>query len=240
MFAGVLIPYSISCKLRDRPRSPGFLRSQKEEGCSPFGNAVLAFLPLLVWDQDDLPAGGELYRHTRKGRRQTMLKLIAETAITIVTTHYLACLIQMFLHASLGHNRRAGFVFREHIRNHHAIYSEIYTSPRYIDEKISLTQYYLIPATGCAILAFLLLPFGLAIAVMATFLASIILHVHFHVQYHLNYSWWQRFAWFRRRQFLHRIHHERPDKNFGVLDSMWDRLLGTYSDEEISHIVEFI
>ena len=169
-----------------------------------------------------------------------MLKLIAETVTAIVATHYLACFIQMFLHAGLGHNRRAGFMFREHIRNHHANYSEIYTTPRYIDEGTSLTLYYLIPVTGCAILAFLLLPFSLATAVMATFLASLILHAHFHVQYHLDRSWWQRFAWFRRRQFLHRIHHERPDKNFGVLDSMWDRLLGTYSDEEINDTLELI
>jgi sterol desaturase/sphingolipid hydroxylase (fatty acid hydroxylase superfamily) len=169
-----------------------------------------------------------------------MLKLIAETVITIVTAHYLACFIQMFLHASLGHNRRAGFIFREHIRNHHANYSEIYTTARYVDEKISLTLYYFIPLTGCAILAFLLLPFSLAIAVMVSLLASLTLHVYFHVQYHLDYSLWQRFAWFRHRQFLHRIHHEHPDKNFGVLDSMWDRLLGTYADEEINDIVELI
>jgi sterol desaturase/sphingolipid hydroxylase (fatty acid hydroxylase superfamily) len=168
---------------------------------------------------------------------QTMLKPIAETVIAIVTTHYLACFIQMFLHASLGHNRRAGFMFREHIRNHHAIYSETYTTPRYIDEETSLTLYYLIPAAGCAILAFSLLPFRLAIAVTATLVVSLILHARFHVQYHLKHSWWQRFAWFRRRQFLHRIHHERPDKNFGVLDSMWDRLLGTYSDEQINDIL---
>lgn len=169
-----------------------------------------------------------------------MLKLIAETVTAIVTSHYFACFIQMFLHASLGHNRRAGFMFREHIRNHHAIYSEIYTAPSYIDEKTSLTLFYLIPVTGCAILGFLLLPFSLATAVMATLLASMVLHAYFHVQYHLDHSWWQRFAWFRRRQFLHRIHHERPDKNFGVLDSMWDRLLGTYSDAEINDIVELI
>jgi sterol desaturase/sphingolipid hydroxylase (fatty acid hydroxylase superfamily) len=169
-----------------------------------------------------------------------MLKLIAETVIAIATTHYLACFIQMFLHASLGHNRRAGFMFREHIRNHHANYSEIYTTPRYVEEKTSLTLCYLIPMAGCAVLAFLLLPFSLAIAVMATLLASLILHAHLHVQYHLDRSWWQRFAWFRRRQFLHRIHHERPDKNFGVMDSMWDHFLGTYSDEEISDTVELI
>lgn len=231
MFAGVLIPHSISCKLRDRARSPGLL----EAGCE-FVRRNQPQRHLRRW-----PLGGVgVRRRIGKGKLQTMLKLIAETVTAIVATHYLACFIQMFLHASLGHNRRASFMFREHIRNHHSNYSEIYTTPRYIDEETSLTLYYLIPVTGCIILAFLLLPFSLAITVMATLLASLVLYVYFHVQYHLDYSWWQRFAWFRRRQFLHRIHHERPDKNFGVLDSMWDRLLGTFSDEEIAEIGELI
>ena len=166
------------------------------------------------------------------------LRICVEMVVAIVTTHYGACFIQTFLHACLGHNRRAGFMFREHLLNHHAIYSEFFTSPRYIDEDKRLTIYYLGPIGLCAGLAFWLLPGTIALAVTGTFLASLALHVYFHIQFHLERSVWQRVGWFRRRQFLHRRHHEQPNKNFGVLEPIWDRLLGTYADGDISFFQE--
>jgi sterol desaturase/sphingolipid hydroxylase (fatty acid hydroxylase superfamily) len=37
-----------------------------------------------------------------------------------------------------------------------------------------------------------------------------------------------RFAWFRRKQQLHFLHHRYADCNFAVVDNFWDWLLGSY------------
>ena len=36
------------------------------------------------------------------------------------------------------------------------------------------------------------------------------------------------FAWFRRKQQLHFVHHRHANSNFAIIDNFWDRLLGTY------------
>ena len=163
-----------------------------------------------------------------------MLFQIFKFAAAVVITHYLACLIQTVLHAQLGHHRAGGSMFRTHLRNHHAIYSRVFTAAHYIDEDQSLTAYYLLPITICAALAFWLLPLALALTVIATFLVSLAMHVYLHVEYHLENSVWNNYGWFRRRQRLHRIHHELPNRNFGVIEFVWDRVLGTYSEEELA------
>src|SRR5262249_22735755 len=38
----------------------------------------------------------------------------------------------------------------------------------------------------------------------------------------------QRFAWFRRKQELHFVHHRHANSNFAVIHFFWDRILGTY------------
>jgi hypothetical protein len=38
----------------------------------------------------------------------------------------------------------------------------------------------------------------------------------------------QRFAWFRRKQELHFVHHRHANCNFAVIHFFWDRILGTY------------
>jgi sterol desaturase/sphingolipid hydroxylase (fatty acid hydroxylase superfamily) len=163
-----------------------------------------------------------------------MILKIAEYGAAVIGTHYFACLIQMVLHARLGHRRSGGTMFRAHLRNHHAIYSSLFTAPAYIQEDESLTVFYLAPIAACALLAFGLLPRVLAIVVTTSFLVSLAAHVFLHVQYHLESSALRRFQWFRSRQNLHRLHHEQPNKNFGVVEFVWDRLLGTYTDEDFA------
>ncbi len=36
------------------------------------------------------------------------------------------------------------------------------------------------------------------------------------------------FAWFRRKQELHFVHHRHAGSNFAVIHFFWDRILGTY------------
>jgi hypothetical protein len=38
----------------------------------------------------------------------------------------------------------------------------------------------------------------------------------------------QRFAWFRRKQELHFVHHRHANCNFAVIHFFWDTILGTY------------
>jgi sterol desaturase/sphingolipid hydroxylase (fatty acid hydroxylase superfamily) len=58
--------------------------------------------------------------------------------------------------------------------------------------------------------------------------ASFYAHVFFDKEYHIEESRLRRFAWFRRKQELHFMHHRREDSNFAVIHFFWDRILGTY------------
>jgi hypothetical protein len=67
--------------------------------------------------------------------------------------------------------------------------------------------------------------------VVVTITASVVsfsAHVYLDKQYHAEGSRLTRFAWFRRKQQLHFIHHLHTDSNFAVIDFFWDRVLGTY------------
>src|SRR5271165_5369926 len=57
---------------------------------------------------------------------------------------------------------------------------------------------------------------------------SFYVHLYFDKHYHVAGSWLGRFAWFRRKQQLHFLHHRYADCNFAVVDNFWDRLLGSY------------
>src|SRR5215469_16929289 len=57
---------------------------------------------------------------------------------------------------------------------------------------------------------------------------SFYVHLYFDKHYHVAGSWLGRFAWFRRKQQLHFLHHRHADCNFAVVDNFWDWLLGTY------------
>ena len=50
----------------------------------------------------------------------------------------------------------------------------------------------------------------------------------FDKEYHVEGSRLQRFAWFRRKQELHFVHHRHANCNFAVIHFFWDRILGTY------------
>jgi sterol desaturase/sphingolipid hydroxylase (fatty acid hydroxylase superfamily) len=53
-------------------------------------------------------------------------------------------------------------------------------------------------------------------------------HVFFDKEYHVEGSWLDRFAWFRRQQELHFVHHRHANSNFGVIHFFWDKILRTY------------
>ena len=43
-------------------------------------------------------------------------------------------------------------------------------------------------------------------------------------------AWWERFGWFQRKRRLHFLHHQKPHKNFAIVEYSWDLLLGTLDD----------
>ena len=77
-------------------------------------------------------------------------------------------------------------------------------------------------------MVFFILPFSLFLVVTAASAASFYAHVYLDKEYHVQEPRLARFAWFRRKQQLHFVHHLHADSNFAVIDFFWDRLLGTY------------
>src|SRR5208283_1703954 len=83
-------------------------------------------------------------------------------------------------------------------------------------------------------------PLDLFIVQLAAMSISFYVHLYFDKHYHVAGSWLGRFAWFRRKQQLHFLHHRHADCNFAVVDNFWDWLLGTYrsidADRETDHL----
>jgi sterol desaturase/sphingolipid hydroxylase (fatty acid hydroxylase superfamily) len=90
------------------------------------------------------------------------------------------------------------------------------------------TPYFLIPTILVAGAMFLVLPLDLFLVVTAASAVSFCAHVYIDKQYHAEGSGLSRFAWFRRNQQLHFVHHLHANANFAVINFFWDRLLGTY------------
>jgi sterol desaturase/sphingolipid hydroxylase (fatty acid hydroxylase superfamily) len=77
-------------------------------------------------------------------------------------------------------------------------------------------------------LGYLFLPLDLFINQLTAMSISFYVHLYFDKHYHVAGSWLGRFAWFRRKQQLHFLHHRYADCNFAVVDNFWDYLFGTY------------
>ena len=162
----------------------------------------------------------------------TVSRLLPELSLVLVTaaaTHLLVSFSQTVMHRALGHRPLGGRLFRNHIRFHHVYYSKDHlVSPTYLGAEGNNTPFFAIPAVLVAVCAYLVLPLYLAIAMAVTCAASFYAHVFFDKEYHVEGSRFKRFAWFRRKQALHFVHHHHANTNFAVIDFFWDRVLGTY------------
>jgi sterol desaturase/sphingolipid hydroxylase (fatty acid hydroxylase superfamily) len=101
-------------------------------------------------------------------------------------------------------------------------------SEYYLNEEANNTPFFLIPVTLVISLGYLFLPLDLFIVQLTAMSISFHVHLYFDKHYHVAGSWLGRFAWFRRKQQLHFLHHRHADCNFAVVDNFWDWLLGTY------------
>ncbi len=150
-------------------------------------------------------------------------------AVTILCTHLTISGGQTLMHYWLGHHRIGGVLFRNHINFHHAIYQRgRLASAAYEGREGNNTPFFLIPVAAIAALLLFVLPLGLFIAVLLAAAASFYAHVYFDKAYHVEDTYLRRFAWFRRKQQLHFMHHLHANTNFAVIDFFWDRALGTY------------
>ncbi len=149
--------------------------------------------------------------------------------ITAVVTHLVVSFAQTLMHYKLGHHPMGGKFFYNHINFHHTYYSKDHlVSKAYLGEEGNNTPFFLIPVFLVGACAYLLLPMDLFLVQVVACAASFYAHVFFDKEYHVEGSRFQRFAWFRRKQALHFVHHRHANTNFAVIHFFWDRILGTY------------
>jgi sterol desaturase/sphingolipid hydroxylase (fatty acid hydroxylase superfamily) len=156
---------------------------------------------------------------------------LALLLLTAVATHLLMSFSQTVMHYRLGHRRLGGIFFRNHIDFHHVHYSKDHlTSHSYIknDSDGNNTPFFPIPVTLMLLSTYFILSFGIFLTQIIRAFATFSVHVYLDNQYHTSGSTLLRFAWLRRKQQLHFVHHTYGDSNFALIDNFWDKLLGTY------------
>jgi sterol desaturase/sphingolipid hydroxylase (fatty acid hydroxylase superfamily) len=164
-------------------------------------------------------------------------QFLAELSLIIATaaaTHLVMSFSQTLMHYKLGHHPIGGKFFRNHINFHHTNYSKDHlVSATYLDDEGNNTPFFLIPVFAVGACMYFLLPVDLFVVLLVACGGSFYAHVYFDKEYHVEGSRLQRFAWFRRKQELHFIHHRHANSNFGVIHFFWDRILGTYRSPDV-------
>jgi sterol desaturase/sphingolipid hydroxylase (fatty acid hydroxylase superfamily) len=163
---------------------------------------------------------------------QTATRLLPELPLFLmiaVATHLVMSFAQTLMHYKLGHHPIGGKFFRNHINFHHRYYSKDHLLSRtYLGDEGNNTPFFFIPVFLVGACTYLLLPVDLFVVQAVACAASFYAHVFFDKEYHVEGSRLQRFAWFRRKQELHFVHHRHANSNFAVIHFFWDRILGTY------------
>ena len=155
--------------------------------------------------------------------------------LTAMTTHLVMSLGQTVFHRYLGHRRIGGKFAADHVHFHHGFYADDHVvSENYQDQERNNTPFFLVPVILVISLSYLFLPLDLFIIQLTAMSISFYAHIYIDLQYHVTDSWLGRYSWFRRKQQLHFVHHQRADCNFAAIDYFWDRLLGTYRSAEAS------
>jgi sterol desaturase/sphingolipid hydroxylase (fatty acid hydroxylase superfamily) len=163
---------------------------------------------------------------------QTLWKLLPDIPLFIVTavvTHLVMSFGQTLMHYRLGHRPVGGILFRNHVHFHHAYYSKDHlVSTTALGKEGNITPFFLIPIGLVGTITYFVLPIDIFVVQMAACAASFYAHVLFDKEYHAAGSRLLRFAWFRRKQAQHFVHHRHARCNFAVIHFFWDKILGTY------------
>jgi len=159
--------------------------------------------------------------------------------LTAAVTHLLMSFSQTLMHYRLGHRPLGGIFFRNHIHFHHAHYHEDHlVSPVYIKNAGdgNNTPFFMILVAIMVSATYFIFPLRVFITQIIAASASFAAHVYLDNQYHISASPLLRFAWFRRKQQLHFVHHTHGDSNFALIDNFWDKLLGTYRNPDADDV----
>ena len=149
--------------------------------------------------------------------------------VTAVATHLVMSFGQTLIHYRVAHHPIGGKIFRNHINFHHNHYCDDHLVSRtYLGDEGNTTPYFLIPMLVVGGGAYFLLPLNLFVVMTVAGAVSFYGHIFFDKEYHSERSRLQQFAWFRRKQELHFVHHRHADSNFAVIHFFWDKVLGTY------------
>ena len=163
---------------------------------------------------------------------QTVSPLILKLSLflmTAVATHLVMSFGQTLIHYKVAYHPMGGKIFRNHINFHHTHYSGAHLVSRtYLGDDGNTTPYFFFPVFLVGGCAYFLLPLNVFVVMVIAGMASFYAHVFFDKEYHSEGSRLQRFAWFRRQQELHFVHHRHANSNFGVIHFFWDKILGTY------------
>jgi sterol desaturase/sphingolipid hydroxylase (fatty acid hydroxylase superfamily) len=163
---------------------------------------------------------------------QTVSPLLTDIPLYFLTaaaTHLVVSFGQTLMHYKLGHSSMGRKLFRNHINFHHAYYSkDRLVSRTYLGDAGNNTPFFFIPVCFAGAITFFVLPVDFFVVQIAACAASFYAHVYFDKEYHVEGSRLLRFAWFRRKQELHFLHHRHADTNFAVIHLFWDRIFGTY------------
>lgn len=162
--------------------------------------------------------------------RDIMVGLPYNLVLTVVLAFELACLVQTLLHRFVGHRPIIPWIFVNHTQSHHYLYTGLtFEQPAYQKDEQSITYTFIPVVTFLGALAFWLLPIELAVTAAATITLTFAANIYVHLHYHLKNSWLLRFGWFRTLKELHCIHHIDKRTNYGVLNLVWDRIMGTFA-----------
>ena len=163
---------------------------------------------------------------------QTVPPLILKLSLFLVTaavTHLVMSFGQTLIHYKVAHHPMGGKIFRDHITSITPIIPTLILSlERTLGDEGNTTPYFFIPVFLVGGCAYFLLPLSLFVVMVIASAASFYAHVFFDKEYHVEGSRLQRFAWFRRKQELHFVHHRHANTNFAVIHFFWDKILGTY------------
>src|ERR1022692_2248296 len=163
---------------------------------------------------------------------QTVSPLVLKLSLFLMTalaTHLVMSFGQTLIHYKVAHHSMGGKFFSNHINFHHAHYSDAHLVSRtYLVDEGNTTPYFFIPVFLVGGCAYFLLPLNLFVVMAIACATSFYAHVFFDKEYHVEGSRLQRFAWFRRKQELHFVHHRHANSNFAVIHFFWDRILCTY------------
>jgi sterol desaturase/sphingolipid hydroxylase (fatty acid hydroxylase superfamily) len=165
------------------------------------------------------------------------MKTAALMLLVGIATYYVASLIQTIFHRFFGHVPRVAKLYETHVKGHHAQYAREMLSDRWIPTEQHITGYYAIPFIPIVCAAYCLLPGIYFIAHLCGLAFAIWWHIYLHRQYHVRGAWWERFAWFREKRQLHFLHHQKPHKNFAIVEYNWDLLFGTFDDSPSAAVI---